>query len=88
MSLLAFLKMRILIKKEDIRMGKGYYKALLAAAVLALAGCSGKEYEKIQGIEKSEENRVLEKQEDTGNCLRKGTFSRLRKGLTLRQFPM
>lgn len=66
MSLLAFLKMRILIKKEDIRMGKGYYKALLAAAVLALAGCSGKEYEKIQGIEKSEENRVLEKQEDTG----------------------
>ena len=49
MSLLAFLKMRILIKKEDIRMGKGYYKALLAAAVLALAGCSGKEYEKIQG---------------------------------------
>ena len=66
MSLLAFLKMRIFIKKEDIRMGKGYYKALLAAAVLALAGCSGKEYEKIQGIEKSEENRVLEKQEDTG----------------------
>ena len=66
MGLLAFLKMRILIKKEDIRMGKGYYKALLAAAVLALAGCSGKEYEKIQGIEKSEENRVLEKQEDTG----------------------
>ena len=34
------------------------------------------------------DRKMRQKQEDTGNCLRKGTFSRLRKGLTLRQFPM